>query len=56
MTTQHGDMSGKTQTKDVNFYNLDVISTVSKMEIVQNFKDAGVTAEGKTAISPTQFK
>ena len=27
-TTQHGAVEGKTQTKDVNFYNLDVIISV----------------------------
>lgn len=27
-TTQHGDIEGKTQTKDVKFYNLDVAISV----------------------------
>ncbi len=27
-TTQHGAIEGKTQTKDVNFYNLDAIISV----------------------------
>ena len=41
ITTQHGAIEGKTQTKDVNFYNLDAIISVGyrvTSKIATNFR------------------
>ena len=46
-TTLHGALDGKTQTKDVNFYNLDAIISVgyrvnSRKATIRNFRKVGV--------------